>query len=299
MALSLCRELPVRQAAELLRCADKPLWRRLKHYVDQARELDDMSTVRTVGIDETSLRRGQHYITVVHDLEAKRLLFATEGRDHQTVVDFAEDLKAHGGDPAAVRHVCQDMSAAYTKGVGLALPDAAISYDRFHVIKLAMSAMDEVRRTEWREQPRAVERALGGADRKVLKGLMWGMRKNPQRWSARQIDAMHWLQHSTLKAARAWRLKMALREVYGPHVLSYLFPAWVTALGSAWKVAVMAELLASTDGVGAALAASRSQLDTATTLGWISAVVGCLLVVEYGFLEPLKREVERWREAPR
>ena len=49
----------------------------------------------------------------------------------------------------------------------------------------------------------------------------------------------------------------------------------------------------------AALAASRSQLDTATTLGWISAVVGCLLVVEYGFLEPLKREVERWREAPR
>ena len=25
---------------------------------------------------------------------------------------------------------------------------------------------------------------------------------------------MHWLQHSTLKAARAWRLKMALREVY-------------------------------------------------------------------------------------
>ena len=100
--------------------------------------------------------------------------------------------------------------------------------------------------------------------------------------------------------ARAYRLPrwMALREVYGPHVMSYLFPAWVTALGSAWKVAVMAELLASTDGVGAALAASRSQLDTATTLGWISAVVGCLLVVEYGFLEPLKREVERWRQAP-
>ena len=99
--------------------------------------------------------------------------------------------------------------------------------------------------------------------------------------------------------ARAYRLPrgMALREVYGPHVLSYLFPAWVTALGSAWKVTVMAELLASSDGVGAALAASRSQLDTATTLGWIVAVVGCLLVVEYGFLEPLKREVERWREA--
>jgi hypothetical protein len=28
------------------------------------------------------------------------------------VLDFAADLNAHGGDPAAVRHVCRDMSAA-------------------------------------------------------------------------------------------------------------------------------------------------------------------------------------------
>jgi transposase len=38
------------------------------------------------------------------------------------VVDFVADLKAHGGDPAQIEHVCQDMSAAYAKGVGLALP---------------------------------------------------------------------------------------------------------------------------------------------------------------------------------
>ncbi len=214
LALSLCRELPVRQAAALLRCSDKPLWRRIEFYVKQARAQDDMSAVHTVGIDETSLRRGQHYITVVHDLPAKRLLFATEGRDHHAVLEFAQDLKAHGGDPAAVRHACQDTSAAYTKGVGMALPVAAISYDRFHVVKMAIEAMDEVRRSEWRDQPQAVHEALGGADRKVLKGLMWGMRKNPASWSGLQIKAMHWLQHSTLKAARAWRLKMALREVY-------------------------------------------------------------------------------------
>lgn len=36
-----------------------------------------MSGVRHIGIDETSLREDQHYITVVHDLQAKRLLFAT------------------------------------------------------------------------------------------------------------------------------------------------------------------------------------------------------------------------------
>jgi len=214
LALSLCQELPVRQAAALLRCSDKQLWRRIEHYVSQARELDDMSQVKIVGIDETSLRKGQNYITVVHDLDLKRLLFACEGRDHQTVVDFADDLKAHGGDPEQIKHVCQDMSAAYAKGVAAALPQAQISYDRFHVIAMANEAMDGVRRQEMSTQPQAVKDALGDNDRKLLKSLTWGMRRNPQGWSIKQTNAMHWLQHSTLKSARAWRLKMALRAVY-------------------------------------------------------------------------------------
>ena len=214
LALSLCKELPVRQAAALLRCSDKQLWRRIDHYVTKARALDDMSEVSIVGIDETSLRKGQNYITVVHDLQTKRLLFACEGRDHQTVVDFCADLKVHGGDPDQVKHVCQDMSAAYAKGVALALPHAQISYDRFHVIAMANEAMDGVRRQEMSTQPRAVKDALGDNDRKLLKSLTWGMRRNPQGWSGKQINAMHWLQHSTLKSARAWRLKMALRAVY-------------------------------------------------------------------------------------
>lgn len=214
LALALCRELPVRQAAALLRSRDKQLWRRIEFYVEQARALDNMAGVQTVGIDETNLRRGQHYITVVHDLDAKRLLFATEGRDHQTVLDFVADLKAHGGDPAQVRHVCMDMSAAYAKGAGAALPQADISYDRFHVVSLAVQAMDDVRREELRAEPEEVATALRGADPQTRRNLLWGMRKNPTGWSAAQSHAMHWLQRSGLKSARAWRLRMALREIY-------------------------------------------------------------------------------------
>lgn len=99
--------------------------------------------------------------------------------------------------------------------------------------------------------------------------------------------------------ARAYRLplSMTLLDVYLPHVISYLFPAWITALGMSWKVVVMAELLSTPDGIGAALAVSRSQLDTAASLAWVVAVLGALLAVEYLLLEPIKREVERWREA--
>lgn len=209
LALALCWDLPVRQATAWLRCADKQLWRRIEYYVGQARTLEPFSGVRIVGIDETSLRRGQNTITVVHDLEAKRLLFATEGRTHQTVLDFVADLKAHGGDPAEVRHVCMDMSAAYALGV----TKAQISYDRFHVVAMAMEAMDEVRRQEMADEAHQVRAALGERRPRVLRQLMWAMRRNPATWSRRPIDAMHWLQRSTPKSARAWRLKMALREV--------------------------------------------------------------------------------------
>ncbi len=99
--------------------------------------------------------------------------------------------------------------------------------------------------------------------------------------------------------ARAYRLPAGMRmlDVQLPHMVSYLFPSWIAALGTSWKVVVMAELLASDDGVGAALAASRTQLDTAATLAWISAVVGLLLAIEYLLLEPIRRELERWRPA--
>ena len=40
------------------------------------------------------------------------------------------------------------------------------------------------------------------------------MRKNPVDWNAKQSHAIHWLQRSTFKSGRAWRLRMALREVY-------------------------------------------------------------------------------------
>lgn len=95
-----------------------------------------------------------------------------------------------------------------------ALPQAAISYDRFHVLALAGQAMDEVRTSEWRSHPKAVTEVFGDKDSETRKGLMWGMRKNPQGWTARQAAAMHWLQRSHLQSSRAWRMKMSLRQVY-------------------------------------------------------------------------------------
>lgn len=89
--------------------------------------------------------------------------------------------------------------------------------------------------------------------------------------------------------------KMKIFDLYFPHIFSYIFPAWISALGMAWKIVVMAELLSANDGIGSALAIARSQLDTPTALALVLIMIGSLLLIEYLILEPIKREVEAWR----
>ncbi len=85
------------------------------------------------------------------------------------------------------------------------------------------------------------------------------------------------------------------KDLYFPHLFSYLFPSWVSALGMSWKIVIMAELLSANDGIGASLAVARSQLDTPTALALVVTMIGVLLTLEYIVLEPIKKEVESWR----
>ncbi|MFT3940264.1 ABC transporter permease [Rhodopseudomonas sp.] len=83
------------------------------------------------------------------------------------------------------------------------------------------------------------------------------------------------------------------------HVAAHVFPALTISLGTAFKVAVMAELLANTGGIGGALARARSNLDVANALAWVMISVGALIIIEYGVVHPIRSTFERWREAAR
>src|SRR5574344_1932403 len=89
---------------------------------------------------------------------------------------------------------------------------------------------------------------------------------------------------------------MKLFDIYFPHIFSYIFPAYISALGMSWKIVIMAELLATSDGLGAALAVARSQLETSTALAIVTVMIASLLIIEYVVLEPIKKELEAWRD---
>ena len=49
------------------------------------------------------------------------------------------------------------MSKAFAKGIAASLPNAHVTFDKFHVVSLVNDAVDEVRRLERKDHPVAQE----------------------------------------------------------------------------------------------------------------------------------------------
>ncbi|MGI0156306.1 MAG: transposase, partial [Thermoplasmata archaeon] len=116
--LTFAKQMPIAPLAQMAREHDTRVWRVIEHHVHTTRAALDFSGVTDVGCDETSARRGQDYVSLFMDLSERRVVFATPGRDAETVSAFAADLAAHRGSPKTqVQRVCCDMSPAFIKGI--------------------------------------------------------------------------------------------------------------------------------------------------------------------------------------
>jgi transposase len=189
--------MPVARVAAFTGEQDTRIWRVLRHYVDRERAKLDFSTVDKVGVDETAAARGQDYVSIFMDTDSRRVLFATPGRDGDTVQRFAEDLKARGGYPEAIGNVTCDMSAAFIAGVRDYLSNADITFDRFHIMKKLGEAVDEVRRAEAKQRPA------------LLRRTRWLWLTNRANLTANEQRALVWLTRPSLQLATArahrWR----------------------------------------------------------------------------------------------
>ena len=203
LVMMLAKSMPIAAVARLVGEHDTLIWRIVNHYVDAARAKADHSKVTQVGVDETAAKRGQIYVSLFVDLEQRKVLFATPGKDSSTVAAFAKDLKTHGGDPKAVTEVSADMSKAFTKGVADSLPNAQVTFDKFHVVGLVNDAVDEVRRLERKDHPE-------------LKNSRYVFLKNPENLTPQQWEKFDDLDivHSNLKTARAYEFRLTFQDLY-------------------------------------------------------------------------------------
>jgi len=202
--MTLAKQMPVNAIARLVGENDTRLWRVLRHYVQEARSAVDMSEVQRVGVDETSRRKHHQYVSVVVDLDRSQVLYAKEGKDASVIESFAKDLEDHGGDRNAVQEACCDMSPAFIKGVQEHLPEAQLTFDKFHVMKIINDAVDQVRIEEQRQQPDLLKKSK----------YLWLMNEeNLKDDQVCRLEALR-MKKLNLKTARAYHIKLNFQDFW-------------------------------------------------------------------------------------
>ena len=206
LVLSFAAAMPIAKVAAMIREHDTRIWRIVEHHVTAARDQLDCTGLTRVGMDETASAKGQDYISIFADLDARRVVFATEGRSAQTVARFAADLAEHGGDPERVTDTSSDMSTAFICGIGAHLPNATMTFDRYHLAAKLSDAVDAVRRAEVTTRPE-------------LKRTRWLWLKNYANLSATQQGQLHHLMRPSaqLATARALRWREDFQAFYAQH----------------------------------------------------------------------------------
>jgi transposase len=129
-------------------------------------------------------------------------------------------LRLHGGKPTEIEAVSMDMWPAFIKGVTEHFPHAQITFDKFHVIAHASTAVDATRRIEQKLDP-------------SIKGLRWALLKDRSKLGTQQrADLDELVAHMTTKrTARAWLYREQLRDIMTrrqPNVVRALLKQWCT-----------------------------------------------------------------------
>ena len=141
-------DAPIAKAAMWLRCDEKSLTKILRYWVNKAVDEMDLSEIARLAIDETSFKRGHRYVTLVIDAAKRQVIDVEEGRGKETVELFADKLSAKGGNRGNVTAVTSDMSKTYLPAIEENFPNAENIIDKFHVKKVLIDALDDVRKTE-------------------------------------------------------------------------------------------------------------------------------------------------------
>lgn len=143
-------EMPVSKAAKTVKVYPQRLWRVFNYWISIAHTEDKINELENVGFDETSTKKGHNYVTTLVDMQERRVLFATEGKGADTILQSVAYLKSKDVAVEAIKNVCIDMSPSFISGCEKHMPNTAITFDKFHVVKEVNKAMDEVRKNERR-----------------------------------------------------------------------------------------------------------------------------------------------------
>ncbi|TXB63801.1 ISL3 family transposase [Phaeodactylibacter luteus] len=194
-------EMPVSKVGQLVGEYANRIWTILNYYVRGAYQREDHSQVKELGIDETSTKKGHNYITVAVDMDERKVVHVTPGKDKQSVSNIQQYLESKGCKAEQIEEVSLDMSPSFISGSLESFPNAALTFDRFHVKKLLNKAMDKVRQAERKEH-------------ELLKGHKYTFLKGEEKLSKSQKEKRDSLLKLYPTLGEAYRLKVLFDDFW-------------------------------------------------------------------------------------
>lgn len=169
--------------------------------------------VRSLGIDEKSFLKRHQYVTVVVDLDAKRVLHVADDRKATSLVPYFQSLTPAERDGIAA--IAMDRWEPYRQTIRAHVPDAdqKIVFDKFHVLQHINTDVDTVRKQEHKQ--------LAAVGDQRLKGTKYAWLRNPATFSPDAWRAFTALRTSTLRSATAWAMKESIQQLW-----TYRSRAW-------------------------------------------------------------------------
>ncbi len=187
------------KAAELLHVSFDELHEIMRRAVARGLARRDQTRLVTdLAIDEKSLKRGHHYVTVLSDREAGHILELSENRKTDSAVAVL-DQALTAAQQQQVTSITMDMWEPYMKAAAARLPLARVVHDKFHIIKHLNDAVDRTRRHQ--------NHTLAAAGKAALKHTKYLFLKSVDRLKPDEVGRLTRAMESGQAAAEAWLMK--------------------------------------------------------------------------------------------
>lgn len=111
------------------------------------------------------------------------------------------------------------------------------------------------------------------------------------------VKGLEMVDSGIIEMAKLYRFStwMTIRHVYIPAIIGPLASGTAVAVGMGVRVVILAEVMGAAEGIGNALALSRTTIDIPELYAWVLVSVGIVGLIEYAVLKPVEKRAMRWR----
>ncbi len=216
-----CRQATIKDVAKELALD----WQTVKvleqQYMEAQLKRAGTPAPQVIGVDELAIRKGHSYRIVVSDLVRGRpIWFGGEDRSEASMSQFYDWLGQRNS--SRIRLAVMDMWKPFRLATNAYAPQAAILFDKFHVMRHLGEALDQVRKSEYAR--------LQGRGRRYIKGQKYTLLSRKENLTLAGKKALQKL----LAANKRLNTAYVLKESFG-QLWSYEREGWARRFFENWR----------------------------------------------------------------